>query len=69
MTSPFGKSTSVTACNQYPADGAIAFTNIALQDQNGNAMQPNWSPWVGGATPACGYTVTINGPSAMTLTY
>ena len=60
---------SVTACNQYPADGAIAFTNIALLDQNGNPMQPNWSPWVGGVTPACGYSVTINGSNAMTLTY
>lgn len=61
---------SVTSCEQYPADGAIAFTSITLQDQNGNPMQPDWSTWVaGGLTPDCGYSVTVNGSNAMTLTY
>jgi hypothetical protein len=75
VTSPFTwdfggvlESYSVGDCSQYPAAGTIAFTNIALQDQSGNAMQPSWSSWVIGGTPSCGYAVQST-PSTATLSY
>ena len=58
----------VRNCNQYPAGGPLAFTNLTLRDENGVTMLPNWTNYVASVTPDCGYNVSST-PATVTLTY
>jgi hypothetical protein len=58
----------VNACGQFPASGTIAFTDITLTDQNGNPLQPVWTPNVRSRKPDCGYSATTTA-TTVTLDY
>jgi hypothetical protein len=59
---------SFTACDQLPGGGTIAFTNIELRDQNGNVLQPDWSPHYWDGPVQCNYGITSTATS-VTLTW
>lgn len=59
---------NVSACSQYPADGQIVFTNVALTTQGGGVFVPSWSNWLIGGSPSCNYSVN-NTVTTATLTY
>jgi len=49
---------NVVQCTDYPSNGALTFSNIALYDYNFTRISnPGWSMtiWASGLTPQCGY--------------
>ena len=64
---------SIYQCSDFPPDGSITFSNIALFDSNFRKItQPGWSSELfvtqGQTTPWCNYGVTVTDTTA-TLTY
>jgi len=57
---------SIISCGDYPADGTITFTNMALEDQ-GSTVQPNWQSEI--QFTNCNEQVTVQSPDEVTLTY
>jgi hypothetical protein len=60
-------------CSDFPPDGSITFSNVALYDNDfRRVQQPAWSPMLfvtqGQTTPWCNYGVTVTDTTA-TLTY
>jgi len=56
---------SVAQCSDYPSNGSLTFSNIALYDYSFDQISnPGWSMvlWASGLTPQCGY----GGPVAAT---
>jgi hypothetical protein len=46
----------LTACNQYPANGAFYLSSF--QDQNGHAVSPSWSATYFSSSPSCSFDAT-----------
>jgi hypothetical protein len=64
---------SISQCSDFPPDGSIKFSKVALFDYNYKTIKnPGWTPmyWVqqGVTDPWCNYGVTTTAKSA-TLTY
>jgi len=64
---------SIYQCSDYPPDGSITFSNVALFDNHFRRItSPGWSPELfvtqGQTTPWCNYGVTVTDTS-VTLTY
>jgi len=63
---------SVTSCGDYPADGGVGFSNIALYDVNkkliSNANLLQWQPDLLIQQGTCNYNVNVT-PSVTSLTY
>ena len=64
---------NIYQCSDFPPDGSITFSNVALFDNSFRRVtHPGWSPmyWVtqGGTNPWCNYAVTTTDTTA-TLTY
>jgi|GEM_PF-2526998 len=53
---------NLTACSQYPANGAAAAYNYMYLGTSYTYDTATWSPWVIGGTPSCHYSVT-NSPN------
>ena len=62
---------NVVQCSDYPSNGSLTFSNVALYDDNFvRITNPGWAMniWASGLTPQCGY----GGPvavSRVTLDY
>ncbi|MGH9563211.1 MAG: hypothetical protein ACRD3S_17290, partial [Terracidiphilus sp.] len=62
---------NIVQCSDYPPNGSLTFSNIALDDDNFKLISaPAWSAtyWASGATPQCNYKVTTTATST-TLQY
>jgi hypothetical protein len=59
----------LTACNQYPANGAAAAYNYLYLGTSYTYDTATWSPWVIGGTPSCNYSVTISPNPGATYLY
>lgn len=62
---------NIAQCSDYPPNGSITFSNVALDDYNFNLISnPGWSiiSWASGLTPQCGYGGQTTATSA-TLDY
>lgn len=75
VTSPFTcayggvlESYAVSECSQYPAAGTITFSDIVLEDEDGNSLEPAWSTFVNSGTPECAYGVETT-TATTTLSY
>jgi len=62
---------NVIQCSDYPANGQLAFSGVALYDYNFDQISnPGWSVinYASGLTPQCGYGVQV-GATQATLDY
>jgi len=56
----------VTACNNYPSDGSITFTNLAMKFE-GKSVTPTWTPNIDFSD--CNQNVQSSNPTTVTISY